>query len=162
MTRKKKEPVPEPNEDTLQQAQQLVTLRQSKSETEDALKKVNKEIDATTQELAIDMAYEEVPKFYLNEKGFYLSQKFYCGALPGKTKELLTWLRRRKLGHVIKVTIDMKLFRKAVQERNEQHKTKRRKKGGELLTVERELAGLARLTMVPDVRIRRRKKGVTQ
>ncbi|MEM4271336.1 MAG: hypothetical protein QXO70_04565 [Candidatus Pacearchaeota archaeon] len=130
----------------------LVELRNKKDDLNSELTKLNEEIDKIETELATQMALSQIQNFQIENVGkFILSRKLYPQII--NKEDFFKWLKRHRLGGIIKTDIPHQTLKKWVEEREQYLKDKNKK-----ITIEEELNGLVSFYEKIGVQIRDRKK----
>lgn len=109
----------------------LLGLRDRKDHLNAELSTVNAKIDQAEKDLGNDMLLGQMKSFQLDSgEKFFVTQKLYPKIIEAARKTFFTWLRRRRLGYVIKQDINHNTLKKLAQERDEFLKEKFASKGG--------------------------------
>jgi len=149
-----------PTGEMTMQAKTLLGLRNRKDHLNDELSTVNGKITQVENELGNEMILNQVKSFQINTgQKFSVVQKLYPRIIEAARKTFFTWLRRRRMGDVIKEDINHNTLKKLAQEREEFLKEKFAGKKGGVNAVTDEWEGMVDFHMEIGVSIRNRKGG---
>ena len=87
-------------------AEQLRSLREQKKEAEQAVKKINEQIDETDYRLSELMAESETQNFTRSGMMFYLTTKTRASAVAGSKEELHSALKDQGFGDLVYETVN--------------------------------------------------------
>lgn len=96
-------------------------LKEKKETLEDALKKLNAEIESVEEQLANEMINEENSKFTRRGKTFYLTEKLHVSALADRRDELHRWLKENNYGAMVKEYVFPSTLKGFVKEQLEEN-----------------------------------------
>lgn len=95
-------------------------LREKKSDLEDAIKKLNADIELVEEQLTDLMITEENSKFTRRDKTFYLTEKLYVSSLADKREKLYQGLRDNGMGDMVKEYVFPSALKALVREQLEE------------------------------------------
>ena len=102
-------------------AQKLKTLRDAKTDTESEVKRLNGEIEKTTDELTGLMTENELPSFTYSGFTYSLSTRTFASPLAGDKETLYAALRENGYGELITETVNANTLSSTVSELIEQN-----------------------------------------
>jgi hypothetical protein len=92
------------------------SLKERKDVMEEAMKALNKQIEAAEEQLANEMITEENSKFTLAGKTFYLTEKLYVNSLSDMKDDLYKSLRANGFGDMVKDYVQPSTLKGLVKE----------------------------------------------
>jgi len=102
-------------------AEKLKKLRDTKTDTEEELKRINGEIETTTAELTALMAENELPSFVHSGFSYAVSTRTFASPLAGDKSALFEALRENGYGSLITETVNANTLSSTVNELIEQN-----------------------------------------